>query len=64
MKRNEIALLISSALSLVELIVRMRNQNPDMFDSEDSKLKKLNELTNEFKTRPLDYLQTWKPEGE
>ena len=62
MKRNEIALLISSALSLVELIVRMRNQNPDMFDSEDNKLKKLNELTNEFKTRPLDYLQTWKPE--
>ena len=62
MKRNEIALLISSALSLVEFIVRMRNQNPDMFDSEDNKLKKLNELTNEFKTRPLDYLQTWKPE--
>ena len=62
MKRNEISLLISSALSLVELIVRMRNQNPDMFDSEDNKLKKLNELTNEFKTRPLDYLQTWKPE--
>ena len=64
MKRNEISLLISSALSLVELIVRMRNQNPDMFDSEDNKLKKLNELTNEFKTRPLDYLQTWEPEGE
>ena len=64
MKRNEIALLISSALSLVEFIVRMRNQNPDMFDSEDNKLKKLNELTNEFKTRPLDYLQTWEPEGE
>ena len=62
MKRNEIALLISSALSLTEFIVRMRNQNPDMFDSEDNKLKKLNELTNEFKTRPLDYLQTWKPE--
>jgi len=63
MKRNEITLLISSALSLVELIVRMRNQNPDMFDSEDNKLKKLAELTDEFKTKPSDYLQTWKPEG-
>ena len=63
MKRNEIALLISSALSLVELIVRMRNQNPDTFDSEDNKLKKLAELTDELKTKPPDYLQTWKPEG-
>ena len=62
MKRNEISLLISSALSLVELIVRMRNQNPDMFDSEDNKLKKLAELTDEFKTKPADYLQTWEPE--
>ena len=64
MKRNEIALLISSALSLVELIIRMRNQNPSAFDSEDDKLKKLAELTDEFKTKPHDYLQTWEPEGE
>ena len=62
MKRDEISLLISSALSLVELIVRMRNQNPDIFDNEDDKLKKLTELTDGFKTKPPDYLQTWKPE--
>ena len=62
MKRNEIALLISSALSLVEFIVRMQNQNPDIFDGEDDKLKKLAELTDEFKSKPPDYLQTWKPE--
>lgn len=64
MRNRDIAVLVNSAFSLVELIIRLRNERPDDFANEEERLAKLNELTKELQDKPKDYLQTWEPSGE
>lgn len=52
-------LLINSAFSLVELIARMRQENPDMFAGHEDKIKTLRLKLAALEEKPADYLQTW-----
>lgn len=64
MKKDEVAIIVNSAFSLLELIIRLRNQSPDDFVDQEQRLQKLAELTKEFEDKPKDYLQTWEPSDE
>jgi len=61
MNNKNISLLINSAFSLIELIIKFRNENPDDFSGEEERIKELKRLTNSLESKPDDYLQTWTP---
>ena len=52
-------LLINSAFSLVELIARMRQENPAMFAGHEDKIKTLRLKLAELEDKPADYLENW-----
>lgn len=60
MKQDEVTLLINTAFSIVELIARLQQTNPDLFVGQESKLKALREGLARLDQKPDDYLQKWK----
>jgi hypothetical protein len=60
MKADEMTLLINSAFSLVELIIRLQQANPNMTKDQAEKIVALRAKINELAEKPADYLQNWK----
>ena len=63
MNKEDRALLIGSAFSLLELIIRLRMQRPQDFEDIQDSLNALADEAAVLKEKPSDYLQRWKPEG-
>jgi len=59
MKSEDAALLVNSAFSLVELIIKMRQQSPEQFANQQEKVLALTEKMRELEEKPADYMQTW-----
>ena len=62
MRANEIAILVNTTFSLVELLVRLKQQSPKEFENQEEKIKELKLKVNVLGDKPADYLENWKPE--
>jgi hypothetical protein len=60
MKHEEITLLINTAFSIVELIARLQESNPNLFQNHEEKLRLLRNKLRELEDKPADYLQNYK----
>ena len=58
---KDITKLIFAIYSLVELAVRLKQQMPEAFASEEEALQALEKKVAELSNKPADYLQNWEP---
>ena len=61
MSKKEISLIINSAFALLELLARLRRNNPRDFESHEEELQELGAKADELLAKPDDYLQNWRP---
>jgi hypothetical protein len=59
MKTDEVTLLVNTAFSIVELIVRLQQENPGQFADQHEKIAELKRKLNSLADKPDDYLQQW-----
>jgi hypothetical protein len=59
MKAEEMALLINTTFSLVELLILLQKRNPDMDKEMAEKIAILKVKVNSLAEKPTDYLQNW-----
>jgi hypothetical protein len=59
MNADTATLLINSAFSLVELIARMRQENPALFVNQEEKIKALRLKLAALEEKPANYLENW-----
>ena len=60
MNPDNVAILINTTFSLVELLIRLQRENPDMSKAQAEKIVSLQMKMNELAAKPADYLQSWK----
>jgi hypothetical protein len=59
MNADQATLLINSTFSLIELIIKLRQENPSMFVNQEEKIKILQLKLKSLEEKPKDYLQQW-----
>lgn len=52
-------LLINTTFSLVELIIKMRQENPALYADHENKIKELRLKLAELEDKPDNYLEEW-----
>lgn len=59
MKHDDVALMVNTAFSIVELLARLQQTNPDLFAGQEGKIKALREGLAKLNDKPDDYLENW-----
>jgi hypothetical protein len=59
MRAADISTLINVGLSVAELLLRWKEQQPDLFKGQEEKLASLIHRVDALKRKPADYMQKW-----
>lgn len=59
MQTKDISIILNSLISLAELVIRYKQENPIEFDSESEKVDHLKSKIDELSKKPDNYLYEW-----